>query len=136
MIENGEGPITQLAEVVLWVRNPQLALGFYRDLLGLQVMSPPELATIFLRVRTGAVPHMIVLVPHPDPDGQFPSSKKDRVLHHLAFGVDGKRYEDLCHSLRQHGLEVRSGIHPVLKGVRTAYVDDPDGNEVELIAPD
>jgi hypothetical protein len=24
----------------------------------------------------------------------------------------------------------------VLKGVRTFYVDDPDGNEVECIAPD
>jgi hypothetical protein len=31
---------------------------------------------------------------------------------------------------------VRSGIHPVLKGVRTFYVDDPDGNEVEVIGPD
>jgi len=33
------------------------------------------------------------------------------------------------------GLEVRGGIHPVLQGVRTFYVDDPDGNEVEVIAP-
>jgi hypothetical protein len=33
------------------------------------------------------------------------------------------------------GLEVRSGVHPVLKDVRTFYVDDPDGNEVEVIAP-
>jgi len=24
-------------------------------------------------------------------------------------------------------------VHPVLKGVRTFYVDDPDGNEVEVI---
>jgi len=24
----------------------------------------------------------------------------------------------------------------VLKGVRTFYVDDPDGNEVEVIAPE
>jgi hypothetical protein len=33
-------------------------------------------------------------------------------------------------------VEVRSGIHPVLKGVRTFYVDDPDGNEVECITYD
>jgi hypothetical protein len=33
------------------------------------------------------------------------------------------------------GIEVRSGIHPVLKGVRTFYADDPDGNEVECISP-
>jgi hypothetical protein len=32
-------------------------------------------------------------------------------------------------------LEVRGGKHPVLKEVRTFYVDDPDGNEVEVIGP-
>jgi hypothetical protein len=28
---------------------------------------------------------------------------------------------------------VRHGEHGFLKGVRTFYVDDPDGNEVEVI---
>jgi hypothetical protein len=37
---------------------------------------------------------------------------------------------------RNEGIEVRSGIHPVLKGVRTFYVDDPDWNECECIASD
>jgi flagellar basal body rod protein FlgC len=27
-------------------------------------------------------------------------------------------------------------VHPVLKGVRTFYVDDPDGNECECITYD
>ena len=34
------------------------------------------------------------------------------------------------------GIEVRGGVHPVLKGVRTFYVDDPDGNECECITQD
>ncbi|HEY8741301.1 MAG TPA: hypothetical protein VIN56_11985 [Candidatus Dormibacteraeota bacterium] len=33
------------------------------------------------------------------------------------------------------GIQTRDGIHPVLEGVRTFYVDDPDGNEVEVIGP-
>jgi catechol 2,3-dioxygenase-like lactoylglutathione lyase family enzyme len=113
------------------------ALGFYRDLFGLEVISPPELPNKFLRAGAGAdgVPEMIVLVPHPDPS-EFPREKPKRVLHHLAFRVEGSRYDELQDRLAGAGIEVRSGIHPVLKGVRTFYVDDPDGNECECIAPD
>jgi catechol 2,3-dioxygenase-like lactoylglutathione lyase family enzyme len=79
---------------------------------------------------------MIVLVPHPDKSVEFPREKTKRVLHHLAFRVDGSAYEELQERLTRAGLEVRSGVHPVLKGVRTFYVDDPDGNEVECISLD
>ncbi len=78
---------------------------------------------------------MIVLVPHPDSSSQFPREKAKRVLHHLAFRVEAAAYDKLQNRFAAEGLEVRSGIHPVLKGVRTFYVDDPDGNEVEVIAP-
>ena len=37
--------------------------------------------------------------------------------------------------LTNAGIEVRDGKHPVL-AVRTMYVTDPDGNEVELISPE
>jgi catechol 2,3-dioxygenase-like lactoylglutathione lyase family enzyme len=49
--------------------------------------------------------------------------------------VDASAYEGLQERFAAAGLEVRSGVHPVLKGVRTFYVDDPDGNEVECISP-
>jgi catechol 2,3-dioxygenase-like lactoylglutathione lyase family enzyme len=52
----------------------------------------------------------------------------------MAFAVDPGAYDDLETRCREAGLEVRQGIHPVLKGVRTFYVDDPEGNEVEIIA--
>src|SRR5213078_3641453 len=65
------GPVLGLAEIVLWVRDMDRALAFYRDLFGLTAISPPELRNRFLRAGpdagAGAVPEMIVLVPHPDP---------------------------------------------------------------------
>jgi catechol 2,3-dioxygenase-like lactoylglutathione lyase family enzyme len=79
---------------------------------------------------------MIVLVPHPEPAAEFPREKPRRVLHHLAFRIEGTAYDDLQKRFVAAGIEVRSGVHPVLKGVRTFYVDDPEGNEVECIAPD
>jgi catechol 2,3-dioxygenase-like lactoylglutathione lyase family enzyme len=135
---SGSGPVLHLAEIVLWVRDMDRALAFYRDLLGLTLISPPELPNRFLRAGSGQgpVPEMIVLVPHPDPTGAFPAEKAARTLHHLAFHVAADHYEELEQRCREAGLEVRGGVHPVLKGVRTFYVDDPDGNEIECISPD
>jgi catechol 2,3-dioxygenase-like lactoylglutathione lyase family enzyme len=130
--------VVGLAEIVLWVRDMERALHFYRDLFELEVISPPELPNKFLRAADGAdgVPEMIVLVPHPDRTSEFPREKPKRVLHHLAFRVEATAYDELQGRFAAAGVAVRSGVHPVLKGVRTFYVDDPDGNEVECIAPD
>lgn len=132
------GQVRHLAEIVLWVRDMDRALAFYQGLFGLELLSPPELPNRFLSAGPGesGIPEMIVLVPHPDRDGAFPKAKAERVLHHLAFNVDPNAYDDLERRCREAGLEVRDGRHPVLKGVRTFYVDDPDGNEVECISPE
>jgi len=127
-----------LAEIVLWVHDMDKALHFYRDQFGLEVISPPELPNKFLKVTDpgGGVPEMIVLVPHPDRTLEFPRAKAWRVLHHLAFRVGARAYDELEAMFKAAGVEVRSGVHPVLKGVRTFYVDDPDGNECECITHD
>ncbi|HUY74292.1 MAG TPA: VOC family protein [Candidatus Dormibacteraeota bacterium] len=129
--------VAGLAEIVLWAHDMDAALHFYRDLLGLEVISPPALPNKFLRAADpgGGVPEMIVLVPHPDRSQEFPREKAKRVLHHIAFRVEAGDYDALMRRLEAAGLEVRSGVHPVLKGVRTFYVDDPDNNEVEVIGP-
>ena len=127
-----------LAEIVLWVADIEAALQFYRDMFGLEVISPPNLPNKFLKVaQPGGIPEMIVLVPHPHPDSYFPThkEKEKRVLHHLAFRVSRHEYDALETQFIEAGVEVRHGVHPVLKDVRTFYVDDPDGNEVEVIGP-
>ena len=126
-----------LAEIVLWVHDVDRALGFYRDLLGLEVFSPPDLSIKYLRVAEGpaGVPMMIVLVPHPEPEGEFPNPKRERVLHHMAFTADAAQFDELAQRLTGAGHELRTGVHPVLDNVRTVYVDDPEGNEVEIISP-
>ena len=130
--------VLHLAEIVLWARDMERSLTFYRELFGLELISPPELPNKFLRAGPGEgpVPEMIVLVPHPDPTGRFPADKSLRTLHHMAFNVSAGQYDELERRCREAGLEVRGGVHPVLKGVRTFYVDDPDGNEIEIIGPE
>lgn len=111
-------------------------LSFYRDLFGLEMISEPDFRAKFLSagIGPGGVPEMIVLFPHPEDKPAFPRDKPSRVLHHLAFAVAPDAYDALEARCRDAGLEVRQGVHPVLQGVRTFYVDDPEGNEVEVIA--
>jgi catechol-2,3-dioxygenase len=123
-----------LAEVVLNVRDMHRSLAFYRDILGLAVVSPPERTNpVFLRAgsATDALPALVVLVQLPADAAPF---TPPRTLHHLALAVSAEGFDAAHEALARQRLTIRTGQHPILPS-RTMYVDDPDGNEVEFIAP-
>jgi catechol 2,3-dioxygenase-like lactoylglutathione lyase family enzyme len=74
---------------------------------------------------------MIVLAPA---KAGTPPYAKPQALHHIGLEIDGESFEEEVARLQALGLEVRFGKHPLFPS-RTAYVTDPDGNEVELISP-
>jgi catechol 2,3-dioxygenase-like lactoylglutathione lyase family enzyme len=126
--------IDGLAEVVLNVRNAPRAVAFYGGLLGLQRLSAEgQPGPIFFRAgqANDHVPSLLVLVPLP---ADAPEFAAPRTLHHLALTVPGAAFDEARSTLVKAGIEVRDGQHPLL-AVRTMYVTDPDGNEVELISP-
>jgi catechol-2,3-dioxygenase len=123
--------VVGIAEIVLWTVDQPRALAFYRDLLGLEVISPAGLPNVFLKVGQGnaGIPQMIVLVPKPEEIKLRPSGYQ---LHHLALELPDDQFEHQHDALVAAGYAPRGGKHPVLAS-RTMYVDDPDGNEVEFI---
>ncbi len=123
--------VVGISEIVLWTSDKERALHFYRDLLGLEVISPPTLANVFLKVGEGnaGIPQMIVLVPKTDEVKAKPSGYQ---LHHMAFELPEEEFDAQHGELVKAGFQPRGGKHPVLAS-RTMYVDDPDGNEVEFI---
>jgi catechol-2,3-dioxygenase len=123
--------IVGISEIVLWIANKDKALQFYRDLLGLEVISPPTLPNVFLKVGDGnaGIPQMVVLVPKNEEVKTKPSGYQ---LHHMAFELPEEAFDTQHKALVAAGYEPRGGIHPVLSS-RTMYIDDPDGNEVEFI---
>jgi catechol-2,3-dioxygenase len=123
--------VVGIAEIVLWTADKERAMGFYHDLLGLEVISPPSLPNVFLQAGDGhaGIPQMIVLVPKPDAIKAQPSGYQ---LHHLAFELPAEAFDAQHAALVAAGYQPRDGKHPVLAS-RTMYVDDPDGNEVEFI---
>ncbi len=124
--------IRGIAEIVLWVHEMGKSLHFYRDVLGLTVISPPTMSSPVFLEAGGAptgVPQMIVLVQLPPESGPFATPRQ---LHHLALEIAPKDFDGEQARLKGLGFEVRSGQHPIIPS-RTMYITDPDGNEVELI---
>lgn len=127
--------ISGIAEIVLHVRDREASLAFYRDALGLNVISPPEFpGPVFLKAGDGSegIPQMIVLV---SLAADAPPFQPPSHLHHLALEVSPADFDAFTVQFESAGMEVRSGQHPVIPS-RTLYIDDPDGNEVELICRD
>jgi catechol-2,3-dioxygenase len=123
--------VVGIAEIVLWTADQPRALAFYRDLLGLEVISRAGMANVFLKVGAGnaGIPQMIVLVPKPAEIASQPSGYQ---LHHLALELPDAVFDQQRDALVAAGYAPRGGTHPVLAS-HTMYVDDPDGNEVEFI---
>ena len=111
------------------------SLAFYRDVLGLEVISPAGLAAVFLRIGEPGpgVPQQIVLVPRPPGAAPRSSSKTSRDLHHIGLEVPPEALAAERQRLADLGFAIRGGQHPFLP-VEAFYLDDPDGNEIEIVA--
>ena len=123
--------VVGISEIVLWTADKERALHFYRDLIGLEVISPPTLPNVFLKAGEGnaGIPQMIVLVPKTD---EVKARASGYQLHHMALELPEEAFDAQHAALVAAGYQPRGGKHPVLAS-RTMYVDDPDGNEVEFI---
>jgi catechol 2,3-dioxygenase-like lactoylglutathione lyase family enzyme len=125
-----------LAEIVLMVKDVPASLQFYNDVLGLETISPASMqGPRFLRVGPAVpgVPPQIVLVPRPANAPELPSDRRQRSVHHIGLEIAAADLPTERARLEGLGFEVRTGQHPFLP-VDAIYVDDPDGNEVELVA--
>ena len=56
---------------------------------------------------------------------------RNRALHHIGLEVAPQDYEHERERLAGLGFEIRGGEHPFMP-VEAFYLDDPDGNEIEI----
>lgn len=128
--------IRGLAEIVIWVHDMEKSLHFYRDTLGLSQMSTPDMrGAIFLQAGPEVVncPQQLVLVPLPAGAPPFSSERSERTMHHLGLEVSEEDFDAERGRFEGLGIQPRFGEHPFLQ-LRGMYLDDPDGNEVEIIS--
>ena len=127
--------IRGLTEVVIMVQDMEKSLQFYRDLLGMRVLAQPDArGAVFLHAGDpeATVPQQVVLVPRPASAPPLPADRAQRVLHHIGVELAPEDFDSERERLQSQGMEVRYGEHPFLP-LKGLYIDDPDGNEVELI---
>jgi glyoxylase I family protein len=124
--------IRGLVEVVLVVEDIDRSMAFYRDVLGLEIISPESVPVKFLRIgpATGGVPQQVVLIPRGMTGDQAPAAHA-RVLHHIGLEVAPADYVAERERLAAAGFTIRGGEHPFMP-IEAFYLDDPDGNEIEI----
>jgi catechol 2,3-dioxygenase len=123
--------IRGLVEIVLVVEDVDRSLAFYQDALGLELISPSQLPVKFLRIgpQREGVPQQVVLIPR-SMASDVPLARTP-TLHHIGLEVAPPDYELERSRLVGLGFEIRGGQHPFLP-IDAFYLDDPDGNEIEI----
>jgi len=118
-------PIQGIHHVSLLVADTASALGFYRDLLGLEEVdrAPLNFPGAWLAIGDRQL-HLLEL-PNPDSGAERPEHVgRDR---HLALSVTG--LDELAQRLEQAGVAMTRSK----SGRNAIFCRDPDGNGVELI---
>jgi catechol 2,3-dioxygenase len=118
--------IKELGHVVLYVKDIERSIAFYRDVLGFRMITSAPRVALFSSGRTH---HELLLIE----TGQDPIPKKSyNGLYHIGFKI-GDTVEEL--RAAQEEL-IKAGVtilgltdHHVTKSL---YILDPDGNELEL----
>ena len=119
-------PVTGVSELVLEVVDLEAAEAFYSGVLGLPVVDRwPAREAIWLmageRTRIGLWRPQVGL-----------ENGRGGIHVHYAMHLAEEHYDAAVARLRERGLEVQEQTFDGYAGSRAAYVDDPDGNVVEL----
>ena len=128
--------IERVVETALYCEDMERAAAFYRDVLGLRVLSAgPRLiaidagqSTVLLLFKRGATLGGVDF-----PGGRIPPHDGSGPAH-VAFGVRADALDAWEERLRRHGFEIESRARWTLGG-RSLYFRDPDGHSVELVTP-
>ena len=119
-------PVTGVSELVLEVVDLEASEAFYAGLLGLPVVDRwPDRDAIWLmageRTRIGLWKPQVGL-----------ERGRGGIHVHFAMHIAEDDYDAAVADLRSRGAEVAEHAFPTRPNSRAAYVDDPDGNVVEL----
>jgi catechol 2,3-dioxygenase-like lactoylglutathione lyase family enzyme len=128
--------IRHVLETALYVDDMARAVAFYRDVLGLTVMSEgPRLtsldageATVLLLFLRGATVAGVEF-----PGGRIPPHDGAGPIH-VGFGVDADELDAWERRLAERGVEIESRARWT-RGGRSLYFRDPDGHSLELVTP-
>src|SRR5215470_4453690 len=121
--------IKRLNHLVLWVRDAQRAMQFYRDVLGFSIVEMPSPQAVFMRANGSDNHHDLGLFGI-GMDAPPPSSGRQVGLYHAAWEL--AEITDLA-AVRDELVRVGAFVGESDHGNSlSVYARDPDGNEFEV----
>ena len=124
-----------LGEIALRVRDLDAMQRFYGEVVGLELMRRTE-TFAFFRIAEGFGGHTQVLALFDRRGAESePPRPEATSLDHLAFAIPLSAYASEKARLEGLGLRVDTAEHAWVQW-RSLYVDDPEGNRVELVCFD
>jgi catechol-2,3-dioxygenase len=122
-------PIHQLNHAVLYVRDVERSVAFYRDVLGFKVVNQMRGAA-FVQAPASTNDHDLGLFEIGAAAGASEAGRATVGLYHLAWEVDTlAELERLSHLLAENGALAGASDHGTTKSL---YAHDPDGLEFEV----
>jgi catechol 2,3-dioxygenase-like lactoylglutathione lyase family enzyme len=124
-----------LGEIAIRTRNIDAMIAFYRDVLGLQILSRrDDRGIVFFRLADGFAGHTAVLALFDEPEGEVTAGQGSS-LHHLALTLPRAEQDAAQAWLDRQGIPYQVEAFSWI-GWRGVFLTDPDGNTVELVAYD
>ena len=134
-------PIRDVHETAIYGDDLDAMVGFYRDVLGLELVDDGRPLMVCFRVS--APPGRVLLIFDParaGVPGRAVPSHGTRGAGHFALRIDEGSYDAWVARLREHGVAVEhEEVWKEEEGWRrgrSVYVRDPAGNSVELVTAD
>jgi catechol-2,3-dioxygenase len=131
MAYGGYMSIHRLNHAVLYVRNVERSVAFYRDVLGFEIVGGMSAGgAAFLRAAGSTNDHDLGLFQIGDAAAPSPAGRSSVGMYHLAWEVDTLRdLEAMAAALAEAGALVGASDHSTTKSL---YGHDPDGLEFEI----
>jgi len=129
-------PVRGLEEIALRVNNLDAMQKFYTEVVGLALIKRfPNAA--FLKIADGCGGHIQVLAlfDRSQSLGYRRIDAATSTIDHIAFEIPLADFEHEKKRLEALGLEVETAEHTWVHW-RSLYVDDPEGNKVEMVCYD
>jgi catechol 2,3-dioxygenase len=125
--------VKELGHLVLYIRNLDRSRRFYRDLLGWKEITVPgrELGFPAAAFSSGRTHHELLLIEVGDDAAPIPRTRRVGLYH---FGLKiGEADDELREARDQLAAAGARLVGTADHGVtHSLYIEDPDGNEIEL----
>ncbi len=129
-------PIKALGEIALRVSDLEAMQAFYQNAIGLELLKRFD-KIVFFKIAEGFGGHtqVLALFDRSAEPGYAGLNRATTTVDHIAFTIPLEAYESEKQRLRERGLTVTTAEHGWVHW-RSLYVDDPEGNTVELVCYD